>query len=163
MVSLLAAGRGLEVHACGFVDHRGNGHLLLGQSGAGKTTMARLLESLPGVTILSDDRIVLRKKGEQYLIYGTPWHGEARFSSPASARLSRMLLLRHGPKNELASVRQTNAAARLFACSFVPFYDPGGLDFSLCFCDEVTKAVPCFEFRFVPNESAVEFLRQRYS
>ncbi len=42
LVHRLAQGCGVEVHACGIVDEQGQGHLFLGQSGAGKTTMARL-------------------------------------------------------------------------------------------------------------------------
>lgn len=60
--NLLARGRGVEVHACGLIDTEGQGHLFIGVSGAGKTTMARLWENIPGVKILSDDRIILRKK-----------------------------------------------------------------------------------------------------
>src|SRR5690242_19694791 len=67
MINLLARGRGAEVHGCGVVDTDGCGYLFLGQSGAGKTTMARQWtcgsDSPPranGPEILSDDRIILR-------------------------------------------------------------------------------------------------------
>ena len=59
--ALLARGRGAEIHGCGLIDAHGNGLLFAGRSGAGKTTMARLWQDVPGTTILSDDRIILRK------------------------------------------------------------------------------------------------------
>ena len=42
ITNVLARGRGVEVHACGVQDADGRGYLFLGESGAGKTTTARL-------------------------------------------------------------------------------------------------------------------------
>src|SRR6185369_11059476 len=44
---LLAEGRGVIMHACGLEDGAGNGYLFAGQSGAGKSTMARLWAERP--------------------------------------------------------------------------------------------------------------------
>ena len=77
VVNLLAQDRGVEVHACGLVTPQGNGYLFLGQSGAGKTTMAHLWLKEPGVTILNDDRIVLRLMGDEVRMYACaflPFH-----------------------------------------------------------------------------------------
>jgi len=53
------------------------------------------------------------------------------------------------------------AAARLFACSFPPFYSASGLDFTLAALDAVTAAVPCRELGFVPDPTVVDFVRQQ--
>ena len=42
IANLLARGRGVEFHGCGIIDRNGRGRLFAGQSGAGKTTTARL-------------------------------------------------------------------------------------------------------------------------
>ena len=47
------------------------------------------------------------------------------------------------------------------ACSFVPFHSRSGLDFTLAFLEQVTRSVPCAEFRFVPDERAVDCIRER--
>jgi len=159
-INFLALGRGAEVHACGVVDSHGDGHLFIGQSGAGKTTMARLWQNEEETTILSDDRIVLRQKGEELWMYGTPWHGEARIASPLRAPLSRLYFLQHGKKNELVELGTTEAMARLFACSFVPFYSPEALKFTAGFFEEVAKAVPCYRLSFFPDKTVVGFIRQ---
>ena len=158
MVSLLSLGRGAFVHACGVVDAEENGHLFVGQSGAGKTTMARLWQSHKNVKILSDDRIVLRKRGPQLYMYGTPWHGEAGFSTTARAPLTRIYFLRHAARNELIAKPEAEALGHLFSCSFPPFHSLEALDFSLSFLGEVVTAVPCFELRFLPDESVVELV-----
>jgi hypothetical protein len=159
-INFLARGRGVQVHACGVVDAVEGGHLFLGQSGAGKSTIARLLESEPGVTILSDDRIVLRKMENKIWMYGTPWHGEAGLAFPGKAPLTRIYFLTHGQKNELVQQGKAEALARLLACSFPPFYDRDALDFTLGFLEEVVKNVPCYELRFKPDKSVVNFIRR---
>ena len=158
MGNLLGQGRGAEVHACGVVDAQGEGHLFIGQSGAGKSAMARLWQPHKSARILSDDRIILRKADQKLWMYGTPWHGEAGFSSAARAPLTRIYYLQHGDKNELLPQRAAQAVGRLFACCFPLFYSPGALDFTLAFFEEVVITVPCFELRFLPDQRVIEFV-----
>lgn len=160
LIHALTQGKGVEVHACGVVDIHGQGHLFLGQSGAGKTTLAELWLQQPGVTILSDDRIILRHMDNRFWMYGTPWHGEGRLAWPARAPLTQLYMIRHGGTNALVPQRSTESLGALFACSFPPFYNFGALDFTLGFLEEVTNAVPCYELYFVPYASVVEFLQQ---
>lgn len=158
LIHLLGMERGIEVHACGVVDSLGQGHLFLGQSGAGKTTLARLWEKKPGVTILSDDRIVLRKLDDKFWMFGTPWHGEGRMSSPCRAPLSRIYFLRKGEKNEFIPQRVPASIGCLFACSFLPFYNPQAVEFSLAFYEEAAKKVECGQLRVFPDEKVVDFI-----
>jgi hypothetical protein len=159
MVNLLARGRGVEVHACGLLDSDGQGYLFLGESGAGKTTTARLWLGRDGVRILSDDRIVLRCIDGRIRMYGTPWHGEGELSSALSAPVARIFFLARGVKNQVSPMRDSDAVARLMACSFVPFYSSEGIEFTLSFLERVARSVPCVEFRFVPDAQAVDFVR----
>lgn len=161
MLNLLAQGRGVEIHSCGIVDEAGNGYLFAGQSGAGKTTTARLWEARGGISILSDDRIIVRRIDGEFWIYGTPWHGEGELARPERARLKRIFFLQHGERNELTPLGGAEASARLFSCSFPTFYQRDGLAFTLSFFDELTSSVPTFELSFVPDQGAVDFIRQQ--
>ena len=157
-INFLSLGLGVEVHACGLVDSLGIGRLFLGQSTAGKTTMARLWEDDPGVTILSDDRIILRKIDNQIWMYGTPWHGEAGFASPTRAPLNEVYFLEKGMRNQISPLKEAESASRFFGCCFPLFYSRDAVDFTLRFFDEVAKTVPCHELTFLPNKTTVEFL-----
>jgi hypothetical protein len=159
MMHRLSLGEGLEVHALGLADQDGIGYLFLGHSGAGKSTTARLWMGRPGVRVLSDDRIILRQQGNQFWMYGTPWHGDAGVSSPGRALLSSIFLLEQAPANQVIPVSQSRAAAELFARSFLPHYLQGSIRFTLDFADRLTRAVPCSVFRFTPTQSAVEAIR----
>jgi len=158
-IHFLALGRGVEVHSCGLIDSLGRGHLFVGQSGAGKTTMARLWEDESGITVLSDDRIILRKVDGGLWMYGTPWHGDAILASPARAPLTRVYFLKRGRENELVPLRIAESTANLIACSFLPFYNRKALDFTLLFFEEIFKTVPGYELRFLPDKEVVEFIR----
>jgi hypothetical protein len=157
---LLAGGRGAELHGCGVISG-GRGLLFVGQSGAGKTTMARLWQAAGGVTIASDDRIVVRRDGAGFALHGTPWHGEAALAEPASAPLAGLFFLAKAPENAATPVPPGQAAARLFACGFPPFWDREGVDFTLRFFGELAAAVPCRELAFVPDASVVPFVTRQ--
>ena len=52
MINYLAQGRGVIIHSCG-IEKNGEGILFIGESGAGKSTMANLWNSEGGIEILS--------------------------------------------------------------------------------------------------------------
>src|SRR5262249_9390372 len=65
----------LVLHACG-IRRPGGAFVFCGESGAGKTTTARLWRRHRRPTeVLSDDRVVLRTVRGRIRVYGTPWHG----------------------------------------------------------------------------------------
>jgi hypothetical protein len=155
----LAQGRGVELHACGIVEGggEGQGYLFVGHSGAGKTTLAGLWPE-PAV-VLSDDRIIVRFEEGRPWIYGTPWHGEARLSSPGRAPLTRIFLIEQSEQTALVSLPTAVAAARLLSCSFVPFHDKAGLAFTVEMLGELSCRVPCDELRFRRDSSFAKLVR----
>jgi hypothetical protein len=156
MIHRLSRGQGVEMHAVGISDENGRGHLFLGHSGAGKSTTARLWTGRPGVRILSDDRIILRERDGRIWMYGTPWHGDAGIASPECAPLSSIYLLARGKHNDRLPLSPGMAAAELFSRTFATHHSSEGIRFSLEFLDRVVQEVPCYLFKFVPDESAVE-------
>jgi hypothetical protein len=160
LVHYLSQRSGVIVHACGIVDETGAGYLFVGHSGAGKTTTAFLWNGLPGITILSDDRIVLRRNEGRVLMHGTPWHGESRLSAPGSAELKAIFLLEQGPANEFSPVRPAEAAADLVARSFLAYHDGAGVAGVMSLFERIVAEVPCLRFSFTPGPAAVEAVRE---
>jgi len=157
LVHFLWRGRGLHVHAGGVVDD-GRGFLFSGPSGAGKSTLTRLWQPA-GVTLLSDDRLIIRRQQDHWRVFGTPWHGDFDICSPDSAPLEKIFFLTKGPHHAVRRLPEVEAASRLLANSFPPFYDREALNFLLDFIARVTAEVPCYELQFVPEAGVVEFIR----
>ncbi len=158
VIHFLATRQGAEIHACGILNPSGEAHLFVGQSGAGKTTMAKLHQRTPWVKILSDDRIVLRRRNYGMWVYGTPWHGEAEIASPEKGRLTKIFFLRHGEENKVVPLGKAEAVSRLFTACFPPFYNQKAIELILAFLEEVVKTTPCHELTFLPDERVVAFV-----
>ena len=155
----LAREGAVEVHGCGVV-WKGRTLLFCGQSGAGKSTTARLwTRHARGARLLSDDRVVLRPGRRGARAHGTPWHGDGGFASPRSAPLGGLFFLRHGKASRLTPLSPAEAAARLFTRSFPPPWDVEGVEGALDACADAAAAVPAFELAFRPDRSAVEAVR----
>ncbi len=151
--------KAIELHGSGIVRADGVGNLFIGHSGAGKSTTTRLWTEREDVHVLSDDRIIVRRDPSAFRglrMYGTPWHGEAMFASPADAPLARILILQHGRGNVLTRLSPSQAVAELFARSFVPFHRHEYVDSALEFLQEVVAAVPVYRYDFEPGQRAVD-------
>lgn len=158
IMNLLSLGRGVLLHACGISDE-GRGLLFVGSSGAGKSTMAELWKHREGVTILSDDRIIVREKEGRFWAYGTPWHGDVKLSSPERAPVDSIFILRHGVGNSIGALEARKAVSDLLVRSFPTFWNADGMAFTLKFLDRMSQGVPCYDLGFVPDKSIVQLVR----
>ena len=158
MTSLLGTGYGIMLHSCGVVDDK-NGFLFAGISTNGKTTTARLWNADQTVRVLNDDRNILRKINGQFKVYGTPWPGEGGFALADDAPLKKIFILKHAPLNQAVRLSPARAAAALLVRTFAPLWDASAMAYTLHFLDDLCQTVPCYELGFVPNQSAVEYVR----
>lgn len=165
-VNALSRGRGVEIHGLG-IDMGGAGVLFSGTSGAGKSTLAELWKERPGNTILSDDRLVVRPApdahegggnpaGGGYILYGTPWHGDAGVSAPGGIPLQRIVFIKQALENRLVELSTIEATTSLLVRCFPTFWDPAGMDFTIDFIGCLCAEVPCYELQFLPEQSALE-------
>lgn len=155
----LARQRGVLVHACG-LSLNGRGLLFLGTSGAGKSTTAGLWKQRAGVTLLSDDRIVIRAEEQGYRIFGTPWHGEGGWEAPVSAPLEAVFILDQAPRNALHDITPSAAVAQMMVRAFPAMWDQEGLEFAVRFLADLADRLPVRQLQFVPDATAVECVIQ---
>ena len=152
----LASRDGIVVHAAGAVVN-GAGYLFPGVSGAGKSTLARLLAAA-GHTMLSDDRIVVRRTDSGHVIWGTPWPGDAAMAINASAPLAGVFFLHQDRAGRLASMAPGKAVERLMPVTSIPWYDAETVCHALDRCDALVAEVPAHDFHFPPTPEAVRTL-----
>lgn len=156
---LLGRGHGVELHGCGVIDRDGRGQLFVGQSGAGKTTTARVWLADGDYDIVSDDRVIVRFEEGEWRMFGTPWHGEAELSSSSVAPLGAIHLLVQAARTELVRLAPAVAAARLFGCAFPPFYDSAAVAYTLDTLGRLVREVPVRALHFTPDRSVVDAVR----
>ena len=157
MILLLSIGKGIIFHACG-IDDRGSGYLFLGHSGHGKSTMAELWFDR-NVTVLNDDRIVVREKNGEFWMYGTPWHGDFRELSPNGLPIQKIFFLRRGEEKEVVLKNGAEAVAMLLTRSFPPLWDSKGMAYATELCHGIVSKIPCYELSFAPDTKIVDFVR----
>ncbi|MCG6533782.1 MAG: hypothetical protein L7F78_03635, partial [Syntrophales bacterium LBB04] len=157
IILLLSKGKGLLHHGCGIED-RGLGYLFVGNSGQGKSTMAKVW-SAQGARVLNDDRVVVRSKRESFWMYGTPWHGDFKEFSTNGLPISKVFFLYPDRENRLIPHEGAKAVSMLLTRSFPPLWDKEGMIFTAGFCHQLVSAVPCYEFHFKKDQSVVDFVR----
>lgn len=149
---------GLMFHSCA-VDDGGRGILMAGHSGAGKSTQALIWLKEPGITVLSDDRNIIRRKGDSLIAYGTPWGGTAEIGNNASAPLHLVLILGQGPDNTLQRLEPAEAVPLLLARSFLPYWDSRLVEKALDTAQAIAQSVPVYQFFCRPDASVIPVVR----
>ena len=158
LTHLLPERQGMILHALG-VRYKGQGIVFAGVAGSGKSTLAKLWEKVDAAVILNDDRVIIRKIDNHFLVYGTPWFGEIKKASAQSASIKMILFIKHSQSNYSRRLKQAEAASNLMTHSFSPWWDARRISHTLAFCEHLTAQFPCYELGFFPNEKVIDFVR----
>ena len=135
------------MHSTG-LEYGGCSSIFPGRSGAGKSSLARLLLEAEGLQLLSDDRVVVRKQEGRFVAHGTPWPGEAQIAVNRQSPLKSVIFLSQAPVNRLVSLTPQQALPRLFPVASIPWYDEDSVTGVLDFCGDLLQTVPAYEFQF---------------
>ena len=121
--TLLPRSGGLLIHGCG-LRHAAVGVVFPGQSGAGKTTLARKAPDADDV--LSDEIVAVRKLEDGWRVFGTPFWGDfARGGiSMRSWPLRTVAFLTQTREVEMTPITSSDATLRLLGCFMSFAMDP---------------------------------------
>lgn len=157
LLSRLSQDGGLLLHAAGLMFNQ-QGFVFTGPSGAGKSTIAELF-ARRGAVVLSDERIILRRHGQTFSLYGTPWVGSGHYAENASAPISALYGINHGQENHrLVPLGSSQAVTLLLQQAFLPHWDRPGLEMTLDFLSSLATQKPSQSLSFLNQPDVVDFV-----
>ena len=148
---------GFLLHAASAIRN-GKAFLFAGVSEAGKTTISRLAPS--DVTLLTDEISYVRRRGNKYVAFGTPFTGElAKVGENVSAPISTLYLLAKGKENKIDPITPVEATRSLLSnlLFFARDEEPVRKIFHSAF--EFVDRVPVARLTFVPDARVWELIR----
>lgn len=157
LAQALSLREGCYFHASGVI-YQGSGFLFMGHSGAGKSTLTRILQGESEV--LCDDRIILRKKKNEFKIYGTWSHGDIPLVSPASAPLKAILFLEKSPDNRLVEITDTRKViSKLLSFLIKPLTTEDWWQKNLLLIEKIVQQIPCYYLYFDKSDSVRKIIK----
>ncbi len=156
-LALARNGGGFLVHAASAIRN-GKAFLFSGVSGAGKTTISRLA---PGdATLLTDEISYVRRAGEGYVAYGTPFAGElAEPGANVQAPIDTLFLLAQGPENRITEIASPSEAARALLRNILFFaHDAELVNRVFRAALDFVQRVPVKRLTFMPDERVWELI-----
>jgi len=153
---LLSKIGGALLHAAVAVKD-GVGIVFAGRSGAGKSTLAGLCHAA-GWRILNDDRAVVFRRGGEWRVAGTPWHGSGRFAEAAEVPLGGVYLLKQARENRIEPLAAAQARLALLDVAAVPWFAEEWSQGMLDGLDRLVREAKAAQFHFTKTAAAVDAL-----
>ncbi len=144
----------IMIHGAGISDN-GYGYIFSGVSGAGKSTMAGLWKAA-GALVVHDDRLIIRKSENGYLIHNTPVYENEK---PESARLDKIFLIGHGDSNQEDEIRGAVAVTSVLSNCIQHNWDRDMVDSALVSVRTLSETIPISRLKFLPDPGAISFIR----
>ena len=153
---VLARQGGFLLHSASAIRN-GKAFLFAGVSGAGKTTISRLAP--PDATLLTDEISYVRKLGEDYVAFGTPFTGElAKLGENTSAPVAALYLLAQGPENRIEPVATADAGRELLANMLFFAEDQELVHCAFQAACDFVHRVPVYRLTFMPDARVWEMI-----
>ncbi|MFZ0419286.1 MAG: hypothetical protein WAM04_14400 [Candidatus Sulfotelmatobacter sp.] len=153
---VLARSGGFLVHSASAIRN-GKAFLFAGVSGAGKTTISRLAPA--DATLLTDEISYVRKQGDGYVAYGTPFNGEfAKLGENVSAPVAALYLLAQGAENRIDPVGEADAGRELLGNILFFAEDPEFVHRAFQAACDFVHRVPVRRLTFVPDARVWELI-----
>lgn len=134
----------------------GEGYAFSAVSGTGKSTHTALWQKHFGdrVTMINDDKPIIRRCGGRFYVYGTPWMGKANIGTNTKAPLKAVYILERAKENRAARVLPSQVLRQLFEATVIDV-ERSRMERLLGLFDECFSVTPLFLLGCNMEENAV--------
>lgn len=100
----------------------GEGYVFSAPSGTGKSTHTALWRKHFGnkVTMINDDKPLIRRSGKDFFIYGTPWMGKSNIGNNIKSKVKAVFVLKRGEQNSVKRVSIGEVFKEILEATVVP-------------------------------------------
>jgi hypothetical protein len=121
--------------------------------------MANLWNTEKGITVLSDDRVLVSMTEQGLTAYGTPWHGTEKYAVNAGVPVNKIFFISHADGNSVSKVNGITAVSELVRNSFLPFWDRDRMEHSTEFLIQVSQNAKLFRLGVYPDKKIIDLVR----
>ena len=158
-INYLASRGGLLLHGAAVRDGK-SAYLFVGESGAGKTTMSQFWAYKEGdISVLGDERIIVRREPDGWFVYGTPWPGLGFVVANQRVPISNIFFIRHGQQHEVIPQPKPILFQKLFTQVFSSFWDYEKVTQISDTCAQMIEEVPAYELASLKEAPVTDFVR----
>lgn len=107
---------------CSCLEYEGKAIIFTAKSGTGKSTHSRLWRELLGdkVTMINDDKPIVRFVDNEFIIYGTPWNGKHSLSNNIKAPIKAIYYLYQAKENKVERCDAISSISKLLSQTILP-------------------------------------------
>jgi hypothetical protein len=148
---LAVAYDGLLLHSAGVIKG-GNGYIFPGISGTGKSTIASLATEKE--IVLSDEMVVVRRVGESYMVYSTPFYGTNESADlNSNAPLKAAFLPVKDDKVYIKDTKPSQALTKLLSSVLFFGQEPSLTQHLMDTSADIIAQIPFYEMHFQRDTS----------
>lgn len=116
---IMSKNNALILHGSSFI-YQGMGIILSAKSGTGKSTHSRLWQKYEDITIINDDKNILKIEDGDIICYGSLWSGKHQLDNNVSKKLYAIVFLYQNKENVILKLNPIEAFKKLMGQLILP-------------------------------------------
>lgn len=152
----------IQVHSS-LISYHGKGIMFLGPSGIGKTTQAELWHQYRNADIINGDLVFVEHRKDEFIGWGTPWHGSSPYCENASVPVVAWVVLKQSNQNTIRRLSGFEMVSEVAQSIFYPLWLENGTELCMQTLDSLLKEIPVYELSCRPDEESVQLLYDELS
>ncbi len=141
---------------CSCLEYEDMAYIFTAKSGTGKSTHARLWREVfaDKVTMINDDKPIIRLIDNKFYIYGTPWNGKHHLSNNIKSEIKAIYYLSQGEENKVTKSDPFSSITKILSQTVLPD-DKESMVHLLDMVEKLVSTTPVFDLDCTISHDAV--------